>query len=59
MEHITYEIKEAFSRNKRNANITHVVDTVLAAAAEARIDENWWLLDNKSTCNAFINEKYL
>ena len=37
----------------------HVVDTILAAAAEAGIDENCYLLDNQSTCNAFINGKYL
>ena len=37
----------------------HVGNTILAAAAEAGIDENWCLLDNQSTCNAFINKKYL
>ena len=37
----------------------HLVDTILAAASEARIDENWCLLDNQKTCNAFINRKYL
>ena len=37
----------------------HVGYTILAAAAEAGIDENWCLLDNQSTCNAFINGKYL
>ena len=37
----------------------HVGNTILAAAAEAGIDENWFLLDNQSTCNAFINGKYL
>ena len=37
----------------------NVGDTILAAAAEAGIDENWFLLDNQSTCNAFINRKYL
>ena len=36
-----------------------VVDTTLDAAVEASIDENWCLLDNKSTCNAFINGEYL
>ena len=25
---------------------------------EAGIDENWYLLDNQLTCNAFINGKY-
>ena len=37
----------------------HVGDTILAAAVEAGIDKNWCLLDNQSTCNAFINGKYL
>ena len=37
----------------------HVGDIILAAAAEAVIDENWCLLDNQSTCNSFINKKYL
>ena len=37
----------------------HLGDTILAAAAEARIDENWCLIENHSTCNAFFNEKYL
>ena len=37
----------------------HVGDTIVAAAAEAEIDENWYLLDHQSTCNAFVNEKYL
>ena len=37
----------------------HVVDIILDAAAEAGIDENWCLIDNQSTCNAFINIKYL
>ena len=39
--------------------IFRVDDTILAAAAEAGIDENWCLLDNQSTFNAFINRKYL
>ena len=37
----------------------YVVDTILDAATESGIDENWCLLDNQSTCNAFINGKYL
>ena len=37
----------------------HVGDTILAAAENAGIDENWCLFDNQSTCNAFINGKYL
>ena len=36
-----------------------LVDTTLDAAAEAGIDENWCLRDNQSTCNAFVNVKYL
>ena len=37
-----------------DARIIHLGDTILAAAAEARIDENWCLLDNQSTCNVFF-----
>ena len=44
---------------KVNASIIHVDDTILAAAVEAVINENWCLLDNQLTCNAFINIKYL
>ena len=44
---------------KGNASIMHMGDTILYAAAEAGIDENWHLLDNQSTCNAFINKKDL
>ena len=44
---------------KGNAIIIHVVDTILDAVAEASINENWCLLDNQSTCNSFINVKYL
>ena len=40
---------------KDDASIMHMGDTILAAAAEAGIDENLCLLDNQSTCNAFIN----
>ena len=47
------------SVRKGDASIMHVGDTILAAAVEAGIDENWCLLDNQSTCNAFINGKYL
>ena len=47
------------SVGKGDASIMHVGDTILAAAAEAGIDENWCLLNNQSTCNAFINVKYL
>ena len=42
---------------KVDASIMHVGNTILAAAAEAGIDENWCLLDNQSTCNKFINGK--
>ena len=37
----------------------HMGNTILAAAAEAVINENWCLLNNQSTCNTFINGKYL
>ena len=37
----------------------HVGYTILSAAELARIDENCFLLDNQSTCNAFINRRYL
>ena len=46
------------SVRKGDAIIIHVSDTILAAAAEAGIDNNWCLIDNRSTCNAFINGKY-
>ena len=36
-----------------------VGDIILVSAAEYRVDENVCLLDNQSTCNAFINVKYL
>ena len=59
----TQEVRQTESINnsvrKGDASIMHVGDTILASAAEARIDENWCLLDNQLTCNAFINEKYL
>ena len=45
--------------NKQNVKIMRVGDTILAATAEAGIDENWCLIDNWSTWNAFINDKYL
>ena len=47
------------SVRKGGANTLHVGDTILAAAAEAGIDEKLCLLDNHSTCNSFINGKYL
>ena len=44
---------------KGNSRIIQVRNTILDAAAEAGIKENWCLLDNHLTCNAFINKKYL
>ena len=44
---------------KGNASIMHVGDIILTASEEAVINENWCLLNNQSTCNAFINVKYL
>ena len=59
----TQEVLQTQSINnsvgKVNASIIHVGNTILAAAAEAGIDENWCLLDNQSKCNASINKKYL
>ena len=43
------------SVRKGDSIIMHVGNTILSAAAEAGIDENECLLDNQSTCNAFIN----
>ena len=59
MEPITDEIKEAFSNNKRNINVICVVDAILDAAAESSMYDNWCLIGNQSTCNTFINGKYL
>ena len=42
---------------KVDASIMYVGNTILTAAAEAGIDENWCLLNNYSPCNAFINGK--
>ena len=47
------------SVRKGDARIMHVGNTILDAAAETGIDENWCLLDNQLICNAFINGKYL
>ena len=47
------------SVRKGDASIMHMGDTILAAAAEAGINENWCLLDNQLTCNGFVNGKYL
>ena len=43
------------SARKGDSSIMHLGNNILAAAAEARIDEKWCLLDNQSTFNAFIN----
>ena len=59
MEPITDESKYIFLRNKRNTNTMCVGDTILDTAAESGIDENWCLIDSQTTCNAFINGKYL
>ena len=59
MKLITDKVQEVLSRNKHNANIMHVGDTILDDAAEAIIDENVCHIDNQSTCNPFINGKYL
>ena len=56
-EPITDEIKQSFSHKKRNANVIPVGYNIMADAEEARIVKNWYLLDNKSTFNAFINGK--
>ena len=44
---------------KGNVGIMHVGNNILATAAEAVINENWFLLDNQSICNTSINGKYL
>ena len=56
---VTDKTKEAFLHNKGNASVMRVGDTILDAAANAVIDGNWCLLENQSTCNAFINGKYI
>ena len=59
----TQEVPKTESINnsvkKGNAIIIYVGDTILATAEEAGIDENRCLLNKQSTCNAFINKKYL
>ena len=59
MELTTDKFQELLLRNKHNTNILGVGDTIMDAASEAGIDKNWYLFDNQSTRNAFINEKYL
>ena len=48
MEANTYEANKLFSNNTRNSNIMCMGGTILDAASEAGIDENWFLLDNQS-----------
>ena len=59
MKYNKSESQEALSHNNHNSNIMCVGDTILSDAAEANIDENWCILDNQPTCNAFINVKYM
>ena len=54
-----YEAQESSSHNNTNYNIMRVLDIILDDAAEAGIDKNWCLLDNQSTCNAFIVEFFV
>ena len=48
---LTQEVRKTKSINnsvrKGYYRIMHVDDTILAAAAQAGIDENWFLLDNQ------------
>ena len=46
------------SVKKSNTRIMNVGNTIKAVTAESGIDENGCLLDNQSTCNAFVNKKY-
>ena len=52
---------ESINNNVRKVDVSimHMGDTILAAAEEAKIDENWCLIENQSICNTFINRKYL
>ena len=59
MDTITDKFQEVLLYNKRNGNIICVGDTILDTATEAGIGENWCLIDNQSTCNAFTNGNYL
>ena len=58
-ETITDKTKEAFLHNNGKTRVMHVEYTILPAASEAINHGNWRLIENKSTCNAFINVKYL
>ena len=53
------EVQEVLFFNKYNSNIMGVGDTILYDVTESSIDDNWCLVDNKSTFNALINGKYL
>ena len=59
----TEEVRQTETTNnsvrKVDDSIMYMGNTIIAAAAEAGIGENWCLLDNQSICNAFINKKYL
>ena len=48
-----------FLFKKWNVNIMCVGDTILDDEAEAGIDENCCLIDNKLKTNDFINGKYI
>ena len=56
---VTDKTKEAFLHNNGKTRVMHVEYTILPAASEAINHGNWRLIENKSTCNAFINVKYL
>ena len=53
------EDQNVSSHNKKYYNIIRVGYTILSAETEAGTDENWCLLENLSTYNAFINIKYM
>ena len=59
MEPIIDKVQEVLLLNTRNTNIMHMGYTILADATESGIDENCCLIDNQSTCKAFINGKYM
>ena len=59
IEPINDEPKEYFLKKKRNTNVMRVRDSILDAAEESGIDENWRLLENQLTRNTSINGKYL
>ena len=56
---INDKIKVEFLDNTENISVMIVGDNILVAAEEAEIDEHCCLLENQSTCNSFINQKYL